>query len=135
MRRLFLLFVCIYIGSILYATSNTMNDIVAIDIKYIDWDIMPIVDISPQKFEKWRCQQVHITDSKTIQQLKIQIMELPKDTTSSFDVRGKISIVFPNDTMVYYYSKFYLYDGTRYYAMSPLLEQKLLELTEQSTYE
>ena len=106
-----------------------------ISLRYIDWDTMPIVDITPQNFENWRSQQVHITDSKTIQQLKTQIMDLHKDTTSSFDVRGKISIVFPNDTMVYYYSKFYLYDGTRYYAMSPLLEQKLLELTEQSTYE
>lgn len=112
-----------------------MKDIVAIDIRYIDWDILPIVDISPQDFENWRGQQVQITDPKTIQQLITQIMVLHEDTTSSFDVRGKISIIFPNDTMIYYYSKFHLYDGKRYYTLSPLLEQNLLELTEQSVYQ
>lgn len=107
MKRRLLLYVCIYVGSILYlyATSNTintmtMNKIIAVDIKYVDWDIMPIVDISPQKFENWKGQQIQITDPKTIQQLITQIMVLHKDTTSSFDVRGKISIVFPNDTII-----------------------------------
>ncbi len=130
MKRRLLLYVCIYVGGLLYATSIT-----AIDIRYIDWDIMPIVDITPQYFENWRSQQVHITDSKTIQQLETQIMALHKDSTSSFDVRGKISIVSPNDTMIYYYSKFYLYDGTQYYTMSPSLEQNLLVLTKQLLYE
>lgn len=135
MKRRLLLYVCIYVGSLLYAAYNTMNSIIAIDIRYIDWDIMPIVDISPQNFEKWRGQQIQITDPETIQHLITQIMFLHEDTTSSFDVRGKISIVFPNDTMIYYYSKFYLYDGTQYYTMSPLLEQNLLELTEQFIYQ
>lgn len=97
------------------AVPNTANEIISVDIKYIDWDIMPITDICPQDFESRNGYQLHITNKEIIQHLMSQIMILHIDSTNSFDVRGKISIVFPNDTIVYYYSKFYLYDGEQYY--------------------
>lgn len=130
MKRLFLLHI-MYIGCLLYAKPNTINDVIAVDVKYIDWDIMSIIDIDPQNFESWNGYQLHITDGETIHHLLSQIRVLDKDSASSFDVRGKISIVFPHDTVVYYYSKFHLYDGVQYYMMSPKLEKNLLELTNQ----
>lgn len=114
------------------AVPNTANEIIAVDIKYIDWDIMTITDISPQDFESWNGYQLYVTNKKIIQHLVSQIATLHRDSTNSFDVRGKISIVFPNDTIVYYYSKFYLYDGEQYYTMSPQLERNILNLTNQT---
>ena len=105
------------------AVPNTANEIIAIDVKYIGWDIMTITNISPQDFESWNGYQLHITNEKIVQHLVSQIATLHRDSTNSFDVRGTINIVLPNDTIVYYYSKFYLYDGEQYYTMSPQLEQ------------
>lgn len=115
-----------------HSPNHTADSVMAVDIKYVDWDIMPITDISPQDFESWNGYQLHLTDEATIRQLIHQITDLRKDSAPSFDTRGKISIIFAHDTMVYHYSRFHLFDGTQYYTLSPQLQQNLLKLTAQS---
>lgn len=58
------------------AVPNTANEIIAVDIKYIDWDIMTITDISPQDFESWNGYQLHITNKEIMQHLMSQMATL-----------------------------------------------------------